>query len=750
MKKKKIFYILLAFIIVFGLIYIVKSLSSSYAIDDGTYVVSFYPNNGTWANSVLESDNYSDGKFVVNVTTAGDNASYALTSISELVSRDGYELIGWSRDGKTCETGLVEIGENTSFYACWGLYQITFDANGGTVDGDSSLTMYCAVDSDGKCYINKENVPTATRSGYEFLGWSNDAKTCTTTKITTTKDDTYYACWGKYEVTFDGNGGTPSSQTAYCAEFSDGKCYITAESLPTVTRTGYVFAGWRIYGGNTCETGTLTVTGENKYLACWEEWETFTVTFDSNGGNEQDVTRECKTSDGTCYINKSSIPTATRDGYTFSGWKTSGGTCTTDTITVTGDVTYSACWTNSSDGSSGSSSGDSSSDSNDDSDTPATSGVTSEVTSGTIDNDSDNDSNTGSDMCTYNNYYFFISIDSSNIGYNLQDSSGNYYMQMSNRTHFPALPITDIEKASNAKEICLERKSGDGTCGDWNGETWSLEEFYTAYRSAASSNKTVNYQIYDSTGASDGYSSSKIYTNRSGNIINQYYTHGKWYKGLSDANGNWTYNEEGGRGVDLSTTDVSVMSNASILPTNETGITMSFVNAFQNNKESFDAIITRTIYKDQKGNDSVVPFSDASLNVSNSVLSPALSVVSYTAECPDDAMYNVTIDYYYKGTKDRVKFDNNESNPFTMIATNGATGTITSPTKEGCTPDQDKVSYKVDGQDFKGVVYYTCSSSDIDENVQTGEIFIGAVVVIAIGSLAYVIIYNKKRKKEAV
>ena len=448
MRSKKFIYGLLAIVMAFGLVTVVRSLSSTYAIDTtdvGIFYISLHPNNGNWSNTVLESENYKNGMFVVKLSTTDASASYSLTSISTLISRSGYKLIGWTSDGEVCKTGKIEVTENATYYACWGKYKVTFDGNDGNIDGNASVTQYCAVDSNDYCYINENYIPTATRVGYKFLGWSNDGKTCTTSKITVTSDSTYYACWGKYKVTFDGNGGTPSTQSLYCAEFSDGGCYITKESLPSVSRAGYTFAGWKLYGSDTCKNETLKITGESTYVACWSE---------SSGGSSGDL--------------------------------------------------------------SGGSSGDSSG-----------------------------------------------------------DSSG-------------------------------------GSSGD-------------------------------SSGGSSG--------------------------------------------------DTSDDENSEDLPTSD--------------------------------------------------------VTSGTID-DNDKMYNVVIDYYYKGTKDRVKFDNDDVNPFKVSVIDGTSGTISSPDKKGCVPDKKIVSYVVDGQDFNGVVYYTCGGKEVIDNPKTGGLFIGAVIVIAITSLAYVILYHINNVREEI
>ena len=151
-----------------------------------------------------------------------------------------------------------------------------------------------------------------------------------------TADVTYYAHWTvkSYAVTFDANGG-------------DGDMTVTRThgstlgSLPIPTLEGYTFDGWfTAANGGIQVTTTTAVTADVTYYAHWTI-KNYTVTFDANGGSGGTmVTRTHGTLLGT-------LPTPTREGYTFDGWFTAanGGTQVSDTMVVTADVTYYAHWT---------------------------------------------------------------------------------------------------------------------------------------------------------------------------------------------------------------------------------------------------------------------------------------------------------------------------------------------------------------------------------------------------------------------
>ena len=115
-------------------------------------------------------------------------------------------------------------------------HKITFDANGGAVDGDSVVYAYSSV---------KMKLPNATKTHHTFNGWFNaptggDFIGAAGAEYTVNGSTTLYAQWtenGKYTVTYDANGGSvgSASETVYVGE---------SVTLPTPTRTGYTFNGW--------------------------------------------------------------------------------------------------------------------------------------------------------------------------------------------------------------------------------------------------------------------------------------------------------------------------------------------------------------------------------------------------------------------------------------------------------------------------------------------------------------------------
>ena len=131
-----------------------------------------------------------------------------------------------------------------------------------------------------------------TREGYAFAGWwtsaSGGTKIAVSTKVT--GNVTYYAHWTArtYTVMFNANGlsgGTTTVSRNYGQSLG---------TLPTLTRTGYAFAGWwTSASGGTQISSSTKVTGNVTYYAHWRipGPGTLTMTVTAvNGGGRMKVT----------------------------------------------------------------------------------------------------------------------------------------------------------------------------------------------------------------------------------------------------------------------------------------------------------------------------------------------------------------------------------------------------------------------------------------------------------------------------
>ena len=254
-------------------------------------------------------------------------------------TRTGYTFIGWTGEGITTPQPNVTIPKGSTgdkrYIENWELteYNITMDLNGGS--GETAL-LYTVIDDEFA-------LPTPTRNGYEFVGWTGEGITTPQTSVKipkgSTGDKAYTANWKviEYTITLDTNGGPNVSPIKYTVEDSF--------TLPYPLRPGYEFAGWTLDGSGMLPATTLIIyygtTGDLHYKAEWRLAE-YTITLDLNGGSGQEKVIYTITDEDF------ELPTPTRNGYEFVGW--TGERITTPQTSVkiprgsTGNKAYTANW----------------------------------------------------------------------------------------------------------------------------------------------------------------------------------------------------------------------------------------------------------------------------------------------------------------------------------------------------------------------------------------------------------------------
>ena len=254
-------------------------------------------------------------------------------------TRTGYTFLGWTGEGITTPQPNVTIPKGSTgdktYIENWILtgYTITMDLNGGS---GQEKVIYTMTDEDFE-------LPTPTRNGYEFVGWTGEGITTpqTSVKIPTgsTGNRTYTANWKviEYTITLDTNGGPAVSPIKYTVEDSF--------TLPYLLRTGYEFVGWTLDGSGMIPAMPLIIyhgtTGDLRYKAEWRLAE-YTITMDLNGGSGQEKMVYTMTDE------EFELQTPTRNGYEFVGW--TGERITTPQTSVkipkgsTGNKAYTANW----------------------------------------------------------------------------------------------------------------------------------------------------------------------------------------------------------------------------------------------------------------------------------------------------------------------------------------------------------------------------------------------------------------------
>ena len=257
-------------------------------------------------------------------------------------TRNGYTFAGWATEengavaylnGATVINLASESGAEVHLYAVWtaNSYTVTFDGNAGTVQGIGSKQV-----TFGSAY---GTLPTATRTGYTFLGWftaqTDGTRVTDVSVVNTATAHTLYAQWKaiEYTITYydtDGADGTETQTFTYADEDFSGAV------LNSYSRDGYTFNGWATSEGgyvayaDKALLSTLALPTDGKEVHLYAVWtaNNYTVTFDSDGGT-------AVTGQTVAYGGKVSEPAhPTKEGHTFLGWTYNGETWTFESDTM--------------------------------------------------------------------------------------------------------------------------------------------------------------------------------------------------------------------------------------------------------------------------------------------------------------------------------------------------------------------------------------------------------------------------------
>ena len=206
-------------------------------------------------------------------------------------TKAGYTFTGWYTDSALTQAWNFDdwVTGELKLYAGWTVnqYTITFDTAGGST--------VAPITQDYGTNITAPANPT--KEGYTFIGWDKAIPaTMPAENVTIT------AKWeiNQYTITFDTAGGSEIAPIT-----QDYGTAITTPANPT--KEGYTFMGWDKAIPATMPAENMTVTAQWKV-------NSYTITFDTNGGSEiAPITQDYGTA-----ITAPANPT--REGYTFMGW----------------------------------------------------------------------------------------------------------------------------------------------------------------------------------------------------------------------------------------------------------------------------------------------------------------------------------------------------------------------------------------------------------------------------------------------
>ena len=189
--------------------------------------------------------------------------------------------------GGSTYTGKIKTSNNT----------IYFVTDSGTSNKDSTTTAaYWYVDY----YKFTGNNGVAIQSGQQTFNSTGKSASTPSGNFSTSIKST---------VTYDANGGNCGQTLSYATSSSK------SVTLPTPTRSGYIFAGWYdAASGGTRVGGAGDSYTPSANITLYAQWgKPCDVTYNANGGT-------CGTASEKYTGTALTLPTPTRDGYWFVGW----------------------------------------------------------------------------------------------------------------------------------------------------------------------------------------------------------------------------------------------------------------------------------------------------------------------------------------------------------------------------------------------------------------------------------------------
>ena len=259
--------------------------------------------------------------------------------------RPGYDFSGWYDNTELSGNAVYSVPSgstgNMELYAAWTpvIYRVTYNMNGGTVEG--SLVFTYTIESDTII------LPQAEKRGYTFRGWYSNPEysglSVTAIAAGSYGDITLYARFDViiYHITYYTNGG---SVTNAPTEFTVESGLII---LPSPSRVGYSFAGWYRNDEFTGERVNAVLNGSVGDVILYAKWNIvfYTITYNLQGG----VMPQGEIADTfTIESDAIELPVPTRVGYVHTGWYETAECNTTPLRTIErgsyGDKTLYSGW----------------------------------------------------------------------------------------------------------------------------------------------------------------------------------------------------------------------------------------------------------------------------------------------------------------------------------------------------------------------------------------------------------------------
>ena len=310
---------------------------------------------GTSANPTV-----SDNK--VQVGTSGSVTTWDGNLSSSFTLGNTYYYRAYGKNGKAGAT--VKYSTDQTFTP----RSVTFNLNG---HGSSApATQY--VNNGGKA---TDPNYLGTDEDYTFAGWYKEAG-CTnawdfSTDVVSGGNKTLYAKWTakvRYTVTLNNHDATTAGSTSISVTYGENTNLTATPAITVPAKTGYTFGGYyteedgggaQVIAANGNVNASAEDAGEsytdaskrwiyNDNIELHAKWSliNYTITYNLNSGTNPGGAPTSYTIESSAIT----LPTPTREGYTFGGWYansdlSTGGVQTTIAAGSTGNKEYWAKWT---------------------------------------------------------------------------------------------------------------------------------------------------------------------------------------------------------------------------------------------------------------------------------------------------------------------------------------------------------------------------------------------------------------------
>ena len=187
------------------------------------------------------------------------------------VTRDEYDFVKWEINPQSYEIdgeNKIKVDNQISLKALWNETYVTLkiDPNGGKYKNSKEVYISSYVASDNEEVI----LETPVYPGRRFISWvDEDSNEPVGTSIVVNKNIKLKATWEKiaYNVKIDPNGGLYE----YSNEVYETTAYYDdVINLRNITRSGYIFKGFRDQDGNAIKD-EIVITGDVELVAVWAE-----------------------------------------------------------------------------------------------------------------------------------------------------------------------------------------------------------------------------------------------------------------------------------------------------------------------------------------------------------------------------------------------------------------------------------------------------------------------------------------------